>query len=184
MLYLILIMFSFNSFAVISPQMRECMSKLLDRTNFDKKQQDFYRQWRGGQGAVDKQYRSRIGQAKPGDTDKKHDKADNIDDAKRMSKTAAQYMPGIDRVRIERRALNPETPGVTTVDKGVMYRYVRFNHPVGYDNGKETYFMRVELTSSNEFHGHPMSVDRVKKAIGEAATHGLEPNVMRKPASR
>lgn len=189
MLYLISLLITFNAVA-LSPGLRDCMSKLLDRGDFTKKQQDFYRQWRGGQGAVDKKYRQFLGNARPGDYSK-HTQAKSVDEAKRLStgsekngKSRAQYMPGLNRERIERRALHPDTPGVVKDHKGSMFKYVRFTHPVGYDGGKETYFMRVEITSTGVFHGHPMSVDRVKASIGEQATNGLDPNPIRVRTNR
>lgn len=184
MLYLISLIFSLNAVA-LSPQLRDCMSNLLDRGGWDKAQQDFHRQWRGGQGAVDKKYRSFLGNARPGDYSK-HTEARNIDQAKQLSsqnekngKSRAQYMPGINRERLERRALHPDTPGVVKDHKGSMFKYVRFQHPVGFDGGAETAFMRVEITSTGVFHGHPMSLARVKDAIGEQATNGLLPQAIR-----
>jgi hypothetical protein len=195
MLYLMALLISFSSFSDVTPKLRDCMTRMFDRGGWDKSQQEHYRRWQGGQGAIDKKIRSFLGNAKPGDYSK-HNMAKSIQEAIDLSKypdkqkkngnnlSRAQYMPGLSREKIERRALNPETPGFIKDDKGTMYKYVRFNNAVGFDGGKETMFMRVEISASGTFHGHPMSIDRVRGAIGDAGVNMLSPTPIRAVAPR
>lgn len=168
MLYVMTFLLSFSVFAELEPmslRMRECMTNVFDRAGFEKKQQHQLLVGQG-QGALDKKVRAFVEQAKPSVYDK-HTKAKSVSEAASMSNTHAQYMPGLVRERVERRALRMDTPGVLREDRGTLYKYVKFTHPVGYDLGKPTYFMRVELGPNGEFHGHPMSPKRVKDSIGE-----------------
>lgn len=186
MLYMMALLISFSAFCEITPKLRDCMTRMFDRGGWDKAQQEHYRQWRGGQGAVDKKIRSFLANAKPA-AQKKHDIAKSIKEAIDLSTypqsqkkaqnqmSRAQYTPGLNREKIERRALNPETPGFIKEDKGTMYKYVRFKNTVGYDGGTETKFMRVEISASGEFHGHPMSIDRVRSAIGDSGLKMISP---------
>lgn len=169
MLYVMTLLVSFSVFAELEPmslRMRECMTNVFDRAGFDKSKQH---QLLVGQGdrAFDKRVRAFVEQAKPA-VYEKHTKARNPAEAAEMSKKHAQYMPGVVRERLERRALRMDTPGVLRENQGTLFKFVRFESPVGYDLGKPTYFMRVEIGPSGEFHGHPMSPSRVRDSIGDA----------------
>jgi hypothetical protein len=92
----------------------------------------------------------------------KHLRAKTSDQAQEMSTKAAQYSPDVDNSILEKTALFKghlvPRPG------GAFWKIHRFDDPVGFDGGKETHWVRAEY-SSGIYHGHPMSVNRVKKYI-------------------
>lgn len=73
-----------------------------------------------------------------------------------------QYIPDIDRQVLERKAL---FEGVV-FEKNIYttYFFYQVDKIVGYDNGQPTSWIRVEL-SGGEYHGHPISLERVQKYI-------------------
>lgn len=109
----------------------------------------------------------------------KHRKARTINEAKGISlghaKKAgtggpygqAQYLPGLDVQQLERAALNSPRAYARYHKKHSIWKFYRFDHPVGFDEGVETRWIRVELTSG-AFHGHPMNIQRVRKYIPDA----------------
>ncbi len=162
MLHLITLLFSLSAFSV-SDQMRQCMSGVFERQGFEKHDQQKL-QIAQGMGAYDRKIRQFVHNAKPANYDK-HTQARTIEEAQAKSRGAngaAQYLPGI-RLSVERKALNPATPGVVTEERGKLFKYVEFPNPVGFDSGTATKFMRVELGSAGEFHGHPMSEQRLRR---------------------
>lgn len=166
MLYLITFLFSLASFSM-SEQMQKCMSGVFDRSGFTKLEQ---RQLVVGQGtgAYRQRIRTFLANAKPA-VYTKHTKARNIVEAREFSKREAQYLPGLVREKIEARALRTDTPGVFREKRGTLYKYVKLERPVGYDSGELTHYMRVELSHSGEYHGHPMSLARIRTDCPECS---------------
>ncbi len=112
-----------------------------------------------------KQVRRTIHTAKFSDHGKKHLKARSDADAKKFSNKAAQYMPGVNNAKLERKAL---LKGLWIQrPSGGIWSIYKFDKPVGYDGGKPTHWIRAEV-SSGTFHGHPMSEQRVKKYVRDA----------------
>jgi hypothetical protein len=170
MLHVIVLLFSVQLFAV-SEQMRSCMSGVFDRAGFDLGQQ---RRLQVGQGmsAYDQRIRAFVHTATPARYNK-HTRARTPEEARQLSASGdAQYMPGLIRERVERRALRTDTPGVYREERGTMYKYVEFDTPVGYDSGQITRFMRVELGANGEFHGHPMNEARIRRVCPECLRAG------------
>lgn len=161
MLYLIPLLFSLSAFS-LSDQMRQCMSGVFERAGFDRNEQNRL-QVGNGMSAYDRRIRAFVANARPAAYDK-HTQARTVEEAAAKSANggAAQYLPGV-RLSVERRALNPATPGVVTEERGKLFKYVEFPTPVGFDSGTATKFMRVELGSAGEFHGHPMSEQRLRR---------------------
>lgn len=161
MLYLIPLLFSLSAFS-LSQELRSCMGRILDRSGLEYSQQ--HRMVIGqGQRAIDRKIRGFIHNARPAVYDK-HTKASTIEQAKSMSTREAQYLPGV-RISVERRALNPSYPALGFQEgNGRMFKFVEFPDVVGFDGGQPTRFMRVELSPTGEFHGHPMSLQRVRSA--------------------
>ena len=111
---------------------------------------------------IRKQVRRTIHGAKFSDHGKKHLKARNEADAKKFSNKAAQYMPGVNNAKLEKKAL---LKGLWIHrGNGALWSIYKFDKPVGYDGGKPTNWIRAEV-SSGTFHGHPMSEQRVQKYI-------------------
>ena len=112
-----------------------------------------------------KNRRAQIYNARFSDHGKKHLKAKDIDQAKKLSHKAAQYLPGIDNRKLERTALQKGT----YVERGAnaFWGIYRADKIVGYDGGKPTRWIRAEF-SSGTFHGHPMRIERVRKYLKNA----------------
>ena len=111
---------------------------------------------------VRKQVRRTIHNAKFSDHGKKHLKARTEADARKFSNKAAQYMPGVNNAKLERKAL---LKGLWIHrSNGAIWSIYKFDKPVGYDGGKPTNWIRAEV-SSGTFHGHPMSEQRVQKYV-------------------
>ena len=159
----------------LSSELEKCMTTaLLTRTDHTKRSLKVSK-ISHGEYAVKKEFRTLINKAKPAQYDK-HIKAKNIDQAIKMSAkkgdSAAQYLPGLNRVKVERSALM-DRPGVYKsfddgVKKGTFYKFVKFDDVVGFDGGKGTKWLRVEW-SSGYFHGHPMSAKRIQKQCPECS---------------
>jgi hypothetical protein len=95
----------------------------------------------------------------------KHIKAKTAEEARQMSFKAAQYLPGVNNAALEKIALQKGT--LVPRPNGAFWKIHRFDKPIGFDGGSETHWIRAEY-SSGTYHGHPMSVDRVKKYIKDA----------------
>ncbi|MBN2910866.1 hypothetical protein JQC72_15305 [Polycladomyces sp. WAk] len=119
---------------------------------------------------MSKEFRKRIANAKPAPYDK-HTDARTVDEAKRFSYKHAQFLPNVDRKKLEKEALMKAE--YVFVKNGVAYFFYDTGKIVGYDNGEPTTWIRAELPigdrSKPEYHGHPMSKKRVdgylKKSI-------------------
>jgi hypothetical protein len=95
----------------------------------------------------------------------KHIKAKTVEEARQMSLKTAQYLPGTDNAVLEKTALQQGT--LVPRPNGAFWKIYRFDKPVGFDGGVETHWIRAEY-SSGTYHGHPMSIDRVRKYIKDA----------------
>jgi RHS repeat-associated protein len=71
---------------------------------------------------------------------------------------AAKYAPGTDIEALERHAFEHGQE----VNNGKPWKVIDMGRTIGANDGKETRFMRVEL-SANTIHGHPISEDAFKK---------------------
>lgn len=88
---------------------------------------------------------------------------------------AAQYLPEL-KVKIE----GMEREAIwKAIDKGMVYRdveankgayyfFYKFDKPIGYNNGKPTQWVRVELSNpdplgKSQIHGHPTTLEEVRK---------------------
>ncbi|MGX9379881.1 RHS repeat-associated core domain-containing protein [Pseudomonas sp. JQ36] len=71
---------------------------------------------------------------------------------------AAKYAPGTDIEALERHAFEHGQE----VNNGKPWKVIDMGRIIGANDGKETRFMRVEL-SANTIHGHPISEDAFKK---------------------
>ena len=102
----------------------------------------------------------------PGAYDK-HVKAKTIQEAIDLSGKGlehAQYLPGIDRVSLEKHAL-VEMKGYYKSfsqggKKGTINKFVKFQDDIGFEGGKGTKWLRVEW-SSGVYHGHPIGLKRL-----------------------
>lgn len=97
----------------------------------------------------------------------KHIKAKSIEDAKRFSVREAQYLPSTNVKVIEKDAMLAAMKNgyLLKRDGGTYYFFHRFDEVIGYDGGRATNWVRVELTSGKVYHGHPMSIERVRGYI-------------------
>lgn len=93
--------------------------------------------------------------------------------AKKISESEAQYFPEINNKFLERWVLDNFTESYPLDrKKGGVWFFVYFDSPIGYNSGKETRWIRIEVQSGT-FHGHPALEPRVRKEIGSAAAQAL-----------
>ena len=111
-----------------------------------------------------KEYRRIIQTAQPAEV-YKHVKARSESQAQMISSGGgpAQYLPEIDHLALERRAIFEGRMYVDT-SKGAVYYYYDAGTIIGYDRGMPVTSIRAELTSGSVklYHGHPMAEDRMK----------------------
>jgi RHS repeat-associated protein len=73
------------------------------------------------------------------------------------------------RNRLEKEGLNKGYKVDLGDNKGSHYYIYDAGRNIGFNEGKETQYMRIEVSSTNEFHGHPISKQRyesyMKKAV-------------------
>ncbi len=96
----------------------------------------------------------------------KHLQARTLDDAKAFSSNggAAQYLPGVNNKALEKLAAQK---GFVIEHGKTKYFFYKSDKVIGYDNGTATQWIRAEI-SSRMYHGHPMRVDRLPKAVRDA----------------
>ena len=115
------------------------------------------------------EWQQRIKDAQPANYIK-HTKARSAVEAKQRSETGSkhtQYLPEINNIKLEKKALSK---GIRVIDKSsVEYYFYKSENVVGYDLGKPTNWIRAELTISGTYHGHPMSLERVRKYVKDAS---------------
>jgi len=114
-----------------------------------------------------KAIRTLIETARPSEHGFKHTSARTVAEAREKSFQIAQYLPGLNHLLIERTAMRSQTGEWFAHGNTTLYKFVRLDKPVGFDQGEETRWIRVEI-SSGVFHGHPMSVARVRKYVKDA----------------
>lgn len=119
-----------------------------------------------GERSLSKEFRQHMANSVPGNYDK-HIKAKTIEEAISLSGKGmehAQYLPGINRVSLEKHALvtmkGYYKSFSTGGKKGTIYKFVKFEDDIGFDGGKGTKWLRVEW-SSGHYHGHPISPKRL-----------------------
>jgi len=71
---------------------------------------------------------------------------------------AAKYLPGTDIEALERHAF----ANGQDVNNGKPWKVIDMGKTIGANDGKETQYMRVEL-SANTIHGHPISEESFRK---------------------
>jgi hypothetical protein len=128
-----------------------------------------------GQAALDKEFRVLMNKSTAAPY-VKHTKARTIEEAKELSKGKdgiAQYLPGVHRESLERSALLNKDGFYKhfgekdkSAKNGTYYKYVHFDKPIGFDGGVETHWLRVEW-SSGQYHGHPISNQRIHTQCSE-----------------
>jgi hypothetical protein len=114
-----------------------------------------------------KALRTYVDNAKPSEHGYKHTAAHTRAEAKAMSIRAAQYLPGLNHIQIERAAIRSEKDEWIAHGNETLFKFERLDKVVGYDQGQETRWIRVEI-SSGYFHGHPISLSRVRKYVKDA----------------
>lgn len=167
MLYTLAFLFSISfALADVSPIMRECMTNVLINRGHTPSTLEAKR-IAHGEAALSKEFRQHMANSVPGNYDK-HIKAKTIDEAIKLSSKGlenAQYIPGINRVNLEKHALVKMKGFYKSFSeggkKGTIYKFVKFQDDIGFDGGKGTKWLRVEW-SSGSYHGHPISDTRLK----------------------
>lgn len=114
-----------------------------------------------------KEFRRLINSARYGSHGGKHMQAKTIEQAKAFSYKAAQYLPTVNSQGIERLALQSGEGVFVKHGNATIYKLYRLEAPIGYDQGNLTRWVRVEY-SSGSFHGHPISLERVRNYIPNA----------------
>lgn len=122
-----------------------------------------------GKGYVDRQeLRRKIGQADfPNYT--KHIEAKTYEDAKKFSINGeAQFLPSLHKnlKHLYKEGIeNAINNGLFLKDGGKWYFFHKFETPIGFNEGKETKWIRIELTNNNapDIHGHPTTLEVVRK---------------------
>ncbi len=150
----------------LSPGYQKCVTNVLLNSGHTPHSLEFKRITQG-QSALDKEFRGKLINASPAVYDK-HIKAKSIPEAVKLSSTgkeAAQYLPGLNRIKIEKDALLNRVGIYKNFVEGgkqsTIYKFVKFDDVVGFDQGKSTQWIRVEY-SSGTFHGHPIELSRLK----------------------
>ena len=121
-----------------------------------------------GNGSIERaQLRDKIGQAEFASYDK-HIKAKTPEEAKKLSlmgdKPAAQFLPNAKVKALYKEGIEQAmNNGLFFFDKNkqTYYFFHKFEKPIGYNLGKETNWIRVEL-SGGTIHGHPTTLQDVR----------------------
>ncbi|MGG0386272.1 hypothetical protein ABEY69_25070 [Priestia filamentosa] len=100
----------------------------------------------------------------------KHLKAKTEEQAKKLSKQSAQYLPSVNNRALEKKVM--QEGKIVDEGKGAIYFFLRFDEPVGYDEGKPAYWVRAELTNVDQdgdsaYHGHPRNEANMKKYLNK-----------------
>ncbi|SMF36553.1 hypothetical protein SAMN06296056_1021139 [Priestia filamentosa] len=115
-----------------------------------------------------KELRTKIENAQYTSHGNKHLKAKTEEQAKKLSKQSAQYLPEVNNRDLEKQVM--KRGKVVDRGKGAVYFFLRFDNPVGYDEGKPAYWVRAEVTNLfkdgvSTYHGHPRNDDNMKEYI-------------------
>lgn len=108
-----------------------------------------------------------IDSARPSEHGFKHTGARTLEEARRKSLQVAQYLPSVNHITLERSVLHSRAGEWFLHGNATLYKFERFADPIGYDQGQETRWIRVEV-SSGVFHGHPVSITTVRKYLKDA----------------
>jgi tRNA(Ile)-lysidine synthase TilS/MesJ len=114
-----------------------------------------------------KAIRTLIEKAQPSEHGFKHASTKTMKEAQQKSFQAAQYFPNVNHIAIERSVLRSSGGEWFTHSKATLYKLERLDQPIGFDQGEPTRWIRVEL-SGGIFHGHPISISRVRKYLKDA----------------
>jgi hypothetical protein len=171
MLFALTLLFQILLFANPSPALKDCMTNVLINRGHTLSTLEAKRIG-NGEASLSKEFRQHMANSVPGKYDK-HIKAKTIQQAIKLSGKGmehAQYIPGINRVNLEKHAL-VEMKGFYKAfkeggKKGTIYKFVKFQDDIGFDGGKGTKWLRVEW-SSGSYHGHPISAKRLLKQCSE-----------------
>jgi hypothetical protein len=171
MLYPILILIlTLKTFALTS-HLKDCMTNVLINRGHSYSSLEMKRIAQG-EASLAKEFRQVLAHAQPADY-QKHTKARTIEMAEKLSKEGlenAQYIPTINRIRLEKHALvNMKGHFKAFAEggkKGTVYKFVKFDNPIGFDSGEATQWLRVEW-SSGFYHGHPINPKRLAKQCPE-----------------
>jgi hypothetical protein len=71
----------------------------------------------------------------------------------------AKYNPRVDIEKLERLVWKEGTP--VTTDK--PFKVMEFLEEIGASEGKSSWWVRVEITSGNVIHGHPLTAAEFRK---------------------
>jgi hypothetical protein len=102
----------------------------------------------------------------------KHIKAKTEADAQKFSMTGekhSQFLPNVNVSSLERTAMQfALSKGNFSKDGATYYFFYKSDKIVGYDMGKPTRWVRVELTSGDVRHSQPIGMSRLRKYLPKA----------------
>lgn len=128
-------------------------------------------------GSIDRaEFRKKIHESKWSDHGDKHLKAKTEQQAKELSQTgkkAAQYLPGLKVEAMEKAAIWKAIDSGQFIKgdgKETYYFFHKFDDVIGYNTGKPTKWMRVELGNNGTptRHSFPADINQVKKVVPNA----------------
>lgn len=128
-------------------------------------------------GSIDRaEFRKKIHESKWSDHGDKHLKAKTEQQAKELSQTgkkAAQYLPGLKVEAMEKEAIWKAIDSGQFIKgdgKETYYFFHKFDDVIGYNTGKPTKWMRVELGNNGTptRHSFPADINQVKKVVPNA----------------
>ncbi|MFY9224297.1 MAG: hypothetical protein WAQ98_16615 [Blastocatellia bacterium] len=128
-------------------------------------------------GSIDRtEFRKKIHESKWSDHGDKHLKAKTEQQAKELSQTgkkAAQYLPGLNVEIMEKEAIWKAIDSGQFIKgdgKETYYFFHKFDDVIGYNTGKPTRWMRVELGNNGTptRHSFPADINQVKKVVPNA----------------
>lgn len=165
MLRALIVFFLSTTVQAASPALQTCMNNVLLNRGHSYSSLELKRIGQG-EGALKKEFRQHMANSVPGNYDK-HIKAKTVQEAIDLSSKGlehAQYVPGFNRIALEKHALVNMKGYYKAFEKGgkkgTIYKFVKFQDDIGFDGGKGTKWMRVEW-SSGSYHGHPISPKRL-----------------------
>lgn len=171
MLFALTLFFHLITFADPTEELSSCITNVLINRGHTYSSIEMKRIAQG-ESSITKEFRKHMADSVPGSYDK-HIRAKTVSQAKELSKTGlenAQYMPGLNRINLEKHALVSMKGFYKSFESGgklgTIYKFVKFQDDIGFDSGEATKWLRVEW-SSGSYHGHPISLDRLKKQCSD-----------------
>lgn len=128
-------------------------------------------------GSIDRaEFRKKIHESKWSDHGEKHLKAKTEQQAKELSQTgkqAAQYLPGLNVEVMEKEAIWKAIDlgqFIKADAKETYYFFHKFDDVIGYNTGKPTKWMRIELGNNGTAtrHSFPADINQVRKVVPNA----------------